>query len=73
MDGVSDPKTETGAEAHVFGTTKQLAEKVQIRDDIYERTGAGAEARHSFCDVYGPAKAVPLLQNPPLAEFFSKL
>jgi len=30
---------------------------------VEQVNAAGAEARLSFCDIYGPAKAVPLLQS----------
>jgi hypothetical protein len=34
---------------------------------------AGAEARDSFCDAYGPAEAVPLLQSPAARAFRNSL
>jgi len=47
----------------LLGTTERLAEKVEIRSESVQACVAGAEAQHSFCDDYGPAEAVPLLQG----------
>ena len=53
-------------------SAKEAAEKVLMKGEDGGAGMAGAKSPRAFCDAYGPAEAVPLLQSL-FDEFFSKL
>ena len=59
--------------AHLVARLNRPLKKLGRNGEVEKASATGAEARLSFCDIYGPAEAVPLLQSRLQVEFFSNL